>query len=310
MLKYLRDPIWQSIGVILALIVTFLTLNIKSDQKSELVIYPYSKIKFEDFRLPSDQVKLVIQGTKEEIKRAVVDYFIIQNTSNKPILAKDFIENITLSPGIKTERIFLVSSCNTSDIKNDNNNEDKTFISLTWQKKGQTWVTFPTLLNPNDKVCVSVISQEINLENNKSSSIDGRLIWNARIINFQIKNYNLYEEYLKNIDRDWKNYFQTNIFLYGFSAYWFVLFQISLLLITLNFSYKANWLNSENNKFKLIFITLMSTALAEVFTDIFVNLNISNLHDVSYFLIIFYVLFLIYLKIKYKKNKTLLILEN
>lgn len=300
-MRYLRDPVWQAVGALLAVIAILITLNTKNDQKAEVIVYAYHKIKFENFQLPSDRVKLVIQGTKEEISRAVVDYFIIINKSNKAIVASEIIESFNITATNKTERILLVSSCDFSSVSNSEQSKAP-YVNLTWQKKNSAWVAIPALLNSDDRVCVTVISEEALPTTGTDLPAIERLKWGGRVVNTNIKIYKSTEEYNLSIEKNWKQALKTEIYLSGYAAYWFAIFQIILFLLTLGLALRSNWLtnNSKKNTLKLCILVLICTATAEIFTDIFVNLNLFNLHEFVWAFLLVHFLFILYFLMKKK----------
>lgn len=279
LIAYLRDPIWQAIGVAIAIFTIVLTTN-NAKENSDLTVYHYHSLKFEDYQLPTDQIRLVLSGTSEDINAAIVDYFVVKNSSKKPIVAADFALPISISAGPKTEKIYLsTSSCGKSGTDGIYQPTTATSVVLNWFKDGEYWRVQPTLINPNEYACVTVISKARD-KNEKLAPVKDRFVWNARIVNVALKAYDSQEAYAKTLEKSWTQALETTVSLSGFAAYWFVIFQVTAFYLTITLAVQANVVNTMSQK-GLLWITgivLLCTGTAEVLTDIFINLNILNLH--------------------------------
>jgi hypothetical protein len=299
-LNFIRDPLWQFIGVFVAVLIYFLSPG-NSKDGAELSIYHTQKFKFEDYYLPTDKVKLTLIATKEEIDRATVDYFTIHNKSSKSISVADFISPLTVSPGLQTKRIFSISSCAIPTKSSQYLPNSGTALALNWTSIKNEWVAAPALLNSGDYSCVVIISEALPASLPIAKPIE-RFGWSGRILNVQIKNYDSTEDYIKNLDRKWMDQLATEVSLKGFSAYWFVVFQIFLFVFTVNVGLKGGWLASGTSisVAKLVCIVVLSTGSAEVLTDIFINLNIFNLHPIAY-VFIFVHIFIVFYVIRLSK---------
>lgn len=276
---FLRDPIWQAIGVAIAIFALVLTTN-NAKETSDLSVYHYHSVKFEDYQLPTDQIRLTLSGTNEDINAAVVDYFVIKNSSKKPILAGDFTLPISIGAGPKTEKIyFSTSSCGKSGVDGIYQPTTTTSVVLNWFKDGEHWRVQPTLLNSNEYACVTVISKAKNTAE-KLASPKERFVWSARIVNVSLKVYASQEAYAKTVEKSWTQALETVVSLSGFAAYWFVIFQMTAFYLTITLAVQARVIDVVSQK-GIIWITgivLLCTGTAEVLTDIFINLNLFNLH--------------------------------
>ena len=74
----------------IGIIAIFVSVSGSPPSGGELAVVHFQKVKFGDYLLPVDRVKLLVQGSKQEFNEAVVDYFIINNKTSKAILASDY----------------------------------------------------------------------------------------------------------------------------------------------------------------------------------------------------------------------------
>lgn len=298
----LRDPVWQAIGTIVALITLVIGFATNPKETSELSVYHYHKIKFKEYLLPADKIKLILLGSSEEINRAVVDYYVIVNNSKRPILSSDFTSRLTVAKGEKTEKIFLVSSCNTiaSDYPQDGT---RTKIALNWSQTNEKWQAEPTLLNPRDYACITIISEESEAQD-KTYPPSQRFAWEGRIVNIQVRAFDSAEDYAKTHSQHWSNYLETVVVLVGFMPYWFVGLQLLLFVATMILAREASWITTYDSigLAKVAFVVALSTGSAESLISLF-SFNFDQLHPAVAIFVIMHLVLSAYLALKAKRQR-------
>lgn len=284
-IRLLKDPIWQFFGVVVTLVGIYLALPV-SIEKLELVVYHENQFKFNDYKFPQGKIDLLLSKGKKKINEANVDYFIAINKSKKPIQKTDFHIPITIKRG-KSVTIHSVSSCTPTS-----NNENNSGVAGEWAVLNDIWSMTPELLNSEDYSCVMVVSsQDAGAENNPFSKFQ----FSGKLIDGSIKYFKSRSDYQRSYASNYSH--QIHVEISGYSAYWFVIFQIIFLYFTIKISARSGWIISYSalDVSKLLFVTVICTCMAEIFMDIFINLNWFNLHPIVPVLTVLYVSFLIYL---------------
>lgn len=308
--KALRDPIWQSVGVLITVLIFFISASTPTLQPSELAIVHMSNLKFNEYWLPSKRVKLTLQGTSHEIDKATVDYFTLINRGDRPILPSDFLNSLSLTAGGKTNEIFLVDACAIPNKQNksEGNSTVQSYVATAWQSNNGIWSASPVLLNPNDMICILVISEP--KDNTAGDTL--HFLWDARIVNSKIKVYANQTEYGSTFKKQISDYLYVNIHLENMGIFWFVLLQCALFGVTLKLSHTSNFSSQFQKYFtlKTIFAVLISSASAEVLVDVFYNQR-EPIHPISWPILAAHCFFLIFLTIRSLslKQKTVEIIE-
>jgi len=294
LLRIIRDPIWQAVGVLVSVLGIFLATSNPSPANGELAIIRTHSIRFSDYLLPSKLLKLDLKKASKNMDEATVDYFTIVNRGNKPILPTDYMASLKAELKSGGE-IFLVDSCTepteSPSKKSTSSCPPGSFVSSTWQQHDQTWVQEPALLNPGEQFCVIVIRKS---PSEQSNALVG---WGGRIAGAKIATYTSLEEYGKSLEKNTTYYLQTNIRLDGFAACWFVALQIAAFCATLLLARQAHWHHTKfgSSIWPAAIAMLLATSTSEILVDIFINQNTSNLHPVVWPLLFIHSSLLIYL---------------
>lgn len=302
----LRDPIWQLIGVLVAIVGLWGTTASTSKANAELAIYHYQKINFNEYLLPTDRIRMVLIGSNEELSRAVVDYYVITNRSDKAIVASDFTSPITLLQGSQTKKLFLVATCSTSP-GDPKNTGSATRVAINWTQSGEKWAAQPALLNPGDYSCVTVISQEAETST-KATAPHDRFEWDSRIVNVKLRTFDSTEDYAKTLKYDWSDYLGAEINMSGYTPYWFAVLQLLLFFGTATLARGAGWVSTiaPTDLLKIAGIMLLATGSAESLTSIFTYARLSTLHPaVGLFLILHIVIVLVMNRSAKKRNRAM-----
>lgn len=287
-LQVLRDPLWQFVGVLITLGGLWAATASTSKNKAVLSVYHFHQINFEDYRLPTDRIRLVLNGSNEEISRAVVDYYVIINRSDKPILPADVSSPLTISKASNTKKIFLVATCSENPAERTNTGTG-TSVAVTWSQSGEKWSAQPSLFNPGDYSCATVISEEGDTADKAAKN---RFKWDGRIVNIQLQTFDSYEEYAATLEQKFTDYIGADINMSGYTPYWFAAVQLLLFFGTMTLARKAAWITSLEriDLLKSAGVVAIATGSAESLTSLF-TLPPSRLHPaVPIFLLLHLVL--------------------
>lgn len=291
--KFMRDPIWQAVGVLVSVLIVFFTTSTPTPKNGELAIIKTQSIKFSDYMLPSSILRLNLPKSSQSMDGAIVDYFTIINKGAKPILPNEYTAPLTVKPK-PSEEIFLVDSCaqpNDSLSKDAESCKPGSFVSSTWQQHEGTWIQDRALLNSGEQFCVIVIRKSPKELSNAP------LGWEGRIVGVKIATYDSLGEYSKSLEKGLGYYLQTTIRLEGFGAYWFVALQLAAFYATLVLARQARWLRTSLHSpiWPVALAMLLSTSTAEILVDVFINLNFTHLSPLVWPLLLAHFLLIIYL---------------
>jgi len=73
LLKIVRDPIWQAVGVLVSIVAIFISTSAPTSQNGELAIIKTHSISFADYLLPSKLIKLKLPSESKDMDGATVD---------------------------------------------------------------------------------------------------------------------------------------------------------------------------------------------------------------------------------------------
>ena len=255
-MNILRDPAWQFIGIIIALVGLYLTAVTDSKSPDILDIITYSEQKL--FYLPPSmdkKIRIELNNKKLDTQNLRHAYYLIQNTSQKSIKPTDFISSLSIT---STENeIIAVDSVS-----------DASSIAPEWSKSGNnTWQMKPALINKDAAFWVTVVFSP----NTKEKDTAKEIKWRADIIDFKVTNHESVDKYLES--SKWsRNFFSAHFSLDGSAVYLFftaqLLLFIFLLLIVKNFGPREI-----NPKLLACLITTLPlcTIIAEVSIDSIIN---------------------------------------
>jgi hypothetical protein len=306
-LAFLRDPVWQSVGALVGVVTLFVTIATTSSS-GELAVVHMGQVKFSDYGLPKDRVQLLVQGSKQELDRAVVDYYTIANTTSRPILPADYAVALEVTRPEGGPHIFLVESCSKFLAEGPGGNRTSSggaYVPFEWATRGNDrWTATPALMNQDDQSCVMVISEVAG----GSAPIGSKPVeWNARITNVRFGVYTSVADFNSKASRPWYEYFATAVVLLGAAVYWFVLLQTVLFLSMAALLTQAGWPMRLSFKYLtgLLVTVLLSTSTAEILIDIFINRR-SNLSPLVWPLLAlhgFFALYLVYASLRRKAGR-------
>lgn len=276
-LKYLRDPVWQAVGALVAVIALFITVAptepaIVGD--SELSIIHTHGIKFDQFLISSDSIQIIAGKSKQDPANLEIEYFQITNTSSKPIYPTDFAESLSVTNVKGKKPLIAVQSCSSQLAMSGNAAcmpNRITLVPFAWVEKNGIWSAAPSLMNPKDSSCVLLVSLKSETQ---SKGFLERFHWNARIAGFNVRTYESLAEYdLRVTPPNWKKYFWIEVTLGGWGIAWFVVLQITFIALTSYLGLASGWIVGARRRDIIRFITLalFATTTSEILVDIFVN---------------------------------------
>jgi hypothetical protein len=288
-----RDPIWQSVGVFVAILSLLGTMPFFHSEKKEVVAVLTGGMTTEDL-FPSDAFALVDRQTKKERPNVDIEYLYIESVGNKAVRPGDIVEPITLSTPTARARIIAITDCSSGLMTPSG----KTLVDMQWRKDDEQWKADPTLLNPNDTACVSIFSENASEATNYPE--ENHIEVTARIADATFTYFDSSYDYARY--RQWSTpaeWLQVYIVFIGWQAYIFLLIQVALFLSTYVVAQAAGFLGDDlsSKLTRIALIVVLSTATAEVLTSFF-NFTFAAIHPVSWMILIVHVLFMVALLIR------------
>lgn len=294
----MRDPIWQMLGVFIAVIAIFVTASQTTFSRKALTVVHDRQSKLADQWLPGDRFKLLVQGTTYDIDRTVVDYYMLINESRQAIRPTDFVTPLEIRPNSGIKRILSVESCSKPHAQVCSADGSSTptggaYAPTSWKQNGDAWAADNPLLNEGDRACVLVVSE---LAEAGKTDVVTAPSWSARITDYHLKVYDSPQAYVDSQEKRLIDYVWTVVVLQGPGVYWFLLLLTVTLFVNLSIAGISNWLavNTKMGVLKCVLIALLCTSTSEILVDIFVNRR-SNLHAVVWPLLVAHGLFVTYL---------------
>lgn len=266
LLTWLRDPIWSSLGVLVAVIAIFLTFSYSG--KDELAVVQYDGFhKFDEY-FPSSTVKLAIQGEINNLNTLYFSYFYIYNSSKSAIKTQDFTKRVSVQPANKKINIVLVSSCNRDNPPESLKSTSRP--SFEWVKENQTWQMQPELINSEESGCLILIAQTASPE--KTSIISDDFLWDGRIIGKTLTIYKTFDAFQKSIRTIW-DYFDVVVHFETKGILWFVILQCLFFITSIYISRGLEFevLPTISLTTKLYFLVFFSITSSEILVSKFVH---------------------------------------
>lgn len=294
-LRFIRDPIWQAVGVLVGIIGIFLAISSPTQSSGELAIIRIQSINFSDYLLPPNILNFNLPESRKNMDGAIVEYYIVINKGPKPIVPSDYTSPLSITHK-SGEEILLIDSCTQPDksIQESNYSSCKpgSFVTSSWLRKDNKWIQEPALLNADERFCV------IAIRKNGGQPLN----WDGRIIGSKLKSYANIGEYSESLEKWSIYYIQTIIYLDGFSPYWFILLQVSIFYSTLLLARQATWPRVSTSIWPLVMVMLFSTSTSEILIDIFINNN-KNLSPVVWPLLVIHACLIIFLLYNAIRNR-------
>lgn len=289
-INLLRDPIWQSFSVLVAVLVIFIG---NSDSKiNEISIVPYSDFTNLSEYFPDSKIKFIIQGETSNLNNLYYRYFSIQNTSKTSFNIDDFKKNISVKSKNPNVEIVLVSSCDTK--KKPDEIDNTISPQFSWVESGEYWQLVPELFNSDEAGCMIMIVRNNSKDHAVVKSSD--FIWDGRIAGTKLKSYSSAETYV-DANAKLSDYMQAGIYVKFETKgiFWFLILQCILFVVPL-FIIKKIQIDSISNVKGYYFICLFSITTAEILVSKFID-GLQQ-HPIVWPLLFFHSLFFVYLAYK------------
>lgn len=271
LLKYLRDPAWKAIGVLVAVIALFMSASTSAPNRAELSIVHLRNVKFSDYWLPAERVKLLIEGATQDLENVQLDYFLLINSSQRPIVATDITSPIEITKGSGTKQLIVVESCSKQMAQaclpgGSSGGVGDPYVAFDWNAAGEgTWIAQPGLLNPREESCVLLISEK---SAGQLEDAGKRFSWGGRIVDVGLKTYASYAQYVDRRTTHLPYYLWVVVLLQGVGIYWFLTLQAVLFAVFVYLGVQAQWISPVpvSHVFRLLLIAFLSITSAEIYS--------------------------------------------
>ena len=259
----LRDPVWQGIGVLIAVIAIFLSSS--NSKLNEISIIPNDTFTNLSEYFPDSKIKFMIEGETSNLNNLYYRYFSIYNSSNLSFKADDFKNKISVKSKNPNIEIVLVSQCKNQTTPTEIINTSNPYFN--WTKSGQGWELDPELLNSEEGGCMIMIIRnhsEGQVEINESD-----FLWNGRVVGTSLKIYSSAQAYSK-ANMRMNDYLQVQVSFGTKGIIWFLVLQCFLFIVPLYITSKLKLSSMSNIKNPYIF-AFLSITTAEILVSKFIN---------------------------------------
>jgi hypothetical protein len=221
LLKILRDPIWQMLSVVVAVVAIFIAVVHVDTAPKELLSVHVRQGKLIDQWMPNEKTKVLIEGSNYDPQRAVADYFFLVNSSSLPISPSDFVTRLEVNPR-QGSTIYRVQSCSQSYAQVCSSDGSTTatggaYVHTEWKLSDGKWTADGPLINKDDAACILVISEPT------PASIKGVPLAAvvARVKGYNFKSFESLEA-AADAKKRWYHSFYTAVEFQGMAVYWLV----------------------------------------------------------------------------------------
>jgi hypothetical protein len=175
----LRDPLWQGIGALAAILAIAASVFVAYDVAHEPIGAAQLTIAEEfDFdplsfaRSMDSQVALLVDG--DEVESAIMYVYWISNTGKKPIMPDDYVNPIGVTVSEPWELLAIDAQCLYPPE-----------LDLRWTRvTTSTFILEPVLLNPGDEACLTLFAANPG-PGGQDRSEPPEIKWTGRVANVQ-----------------------------------------------------------------------------------------------------------------------------
>lgn len=299
LLKAARDPAWQMIGVVVAVLLTLFAASTAEKGRSELSVVHHSRTDLSRQWLPDAKFRVLHENSTYDINRSILDYYVLTNESSKPIEPGDFFEPLEVEVGSTGLSLVSVENCSASAAQAcsvDSRPQGGNFVSASWARDGDRWRASPLLINSGEKICVIVVSERVGED--LSAIAAERPSWSSRICGMNLVQYKSLQAYAETLPRTLSAYLYVSVYMETEGIVWFTLLFATLFFAYLQLATISGWLNSGTlfGPLKVVALGLVSVTTAEILVDAFVNgNNADQLHPIVWPLLAIAALFFCFL---------------
>lgn len=278
-LSFLRDPIWQALSVLVAIIAVFISTSQADLSPKELISVHVRQARLIDQWMPGKQVEIRIEGRNYDPSKAIADYFMLSNESNSPIHPSDFASRILALPKDGAQ-IKQVQSCSQSFAQACSPDGSTTpsggaYVQTIWSEDKNGWNAEGPLLNMDDAACIIIISEPID-----TSAKPGPLAkLSARVAGYNFRSFDSVEKFAEAKTR-WYHAFNTGISFQGAAVYWLVLLSAGIMFATFRLLEISRSGIQPNTSYSInqVTVALLAVSTAEILSDVYFNRD-GNIFD-------------------------------
>lgn len=272
LLELLRDPIWQMLGVLVAVLTVFITSSQSDPGPKELVSVHVRQGRIIDQWMPGSRVQVLIEGSNFDPDKAVADYFFLYNNSSNAIAPTDFVSRLEITPRqgavVKQVRSCSESFAQVCSTDGSSTPSGGAYVRTEWKVVGGKWSAEGPLINKDDVMCVLVVSEPKDDHQRGTPFADV----SARVKGFNFRSFGSLNDFAASKQR-WYHSFYTMVYFEGLAVYWLVALAGTMMLASLRLLHLAISGASRSLKQSLIevAVALLSISTAEILTDVYFN---------------------------------------
>lgn len=295
LLRAARDPAWQMIGVVVAVLLAFFASSASEKGRSELSVVHHARSDLSRQLLPEAKFRFLHEDSAYDINRSILDYYVITNESSRPIEPNDFFAPITVELDSSHLKLVAVENCSASAAQAcsvDSRPQGGSYIPFGWAKANEKWQARPLLINPGEKSCVIVVSERLGPD--QSAIAEQRPVWSSRVRGITLVQYDSVQAYVETLPRSLSDYFHVIVYMDTVGILWFVFLFASLFFSYIQLARISGWLPADAilSQVKVVALGLVSITTSEILVDVFVNGNSGDrLHPVVWPLLAVAVIF-------------------
>lgn len=278
----LRDPLWQTLGAIAAILTFYFTLTPFKSTESELAIVPANHFRQLD-KLP-EGLEITRDGKGDRIRNLHRAVYMFMNFGEAAIRPDQFLEPIKLEP--IEGRITLVKQCPDRTGYGDRRSMYLWNAPLEVAELDSAWIIKPMLLNRGEIACVEVYVDSVPDDPLREREFIERefIQVTARVINVPVKTYRAVSELPRSTLTADQYAFGILIQMQGLQVYAFIALQAGLFMLTYLLACRAGVLPEPVSKrgLALLPIVLLASASAQDLVAIHAAFELRDLHPAAW----------------------------
>ena len=280
----LRDPAWQMISAVVAIVAVFLATATDDTARPQLSIVHDSRSDLSRQWLPDSRFQIFHNDSKFDVNRTVLDYFLIINDSSRALEGKDFLEPLTVAVDSPMGKLVSVENCSYQAGKACRPDQQLTrpsFADLSWSLANGNWQATPTLLNPGERACVIAVLERQS--DSDANVFDVSPTWTARIRGINVAQFPSSEAYDSSFPRELASYWYMFAYLDTTGIIWFsvLFFTFFVSFVQLAILSRTVAIDSMKGAIQLASLGVVAMMSAQILVARFVDgQNGDNLHPV------------------------------
>jgi hypothetical protein len=298
-MQILRDPIWQTVGVVVSVLGIFLTLGSHAGDRREVSVIHNTQDKMANRWLPGDRFSILHDDKKFNIERTVVDYYLIKNESLAAIRPEKFVEPFSVAFTSSKGNIISVENCSEKYAQActaDSASTSNTYVGISWSRSNEKWTSDRPLLNSGDVSCVLIVSEHNSLPEADAAETPD---WNARIEGYSLRTYASIGAYQSTLDSGYSKYFSIAVVLVNAAIFWFLTLFAIFFFSLMFFASQSNWVavDTRSGIVRIVLLALFAISTAEILVDGLITHHggFSQEHPIIWPLLLAFILLFAYL---------------